>query len=143
MYVDAQQKYSDAQALTVTAVSTNAIDHSQDRNFGIGKPMAIVITVTVAAGGTTPTMQATLQADTTSAFGAPVTVAATGVLTGTQMAAGAKFILPVPADLLTARFTRLNYTMGGTSPTVTVTAWLTPADAIQNEVYYPAGTTVQ
>ena len=143
MYVDAQQKYSDAQALTVTAVSTNAIDHSSDRNFGIGKPMAIVIAVTVAAGGTAPTMQVTLQADTTSAFGAPVTVTSTSVLTAAQMVAGAKFILPVPPDLLTARFTRLNYTMGGTTPTVTVTAWLTLADAIQNEVYYPIGVTVQ
>jgi hypothetical protein len=70
MYIDAQQQYSQAQALTVSAVSTNAIDHSQDRNFGIGVPLAILVTVGVAAAGG-GTLTIALQADTTSAFGSP------------------------------------------------------------------------
>lgn len=141
MYQDAQNTYSQAQALTVTAVSTNAIDHSSDRNMGVGEPLVVVVAVTVsAAGGGTLTV--TIQADTTSAFGAPVTVATTAALAAATLVAGYKFIIPVPPDLLWARWSRLNYVMA-TMTGITVTAFLTLASAVQNEVYYPAGTVVQ
>lgn len=143
MYIDAQQQYSAAQAVAGpgTVVSTNAIDHSSDRNFGIGKPMAILITVGVAAAGG-GTLTVTLQADTTSAFGAAVTVATTAALAAAALTAGAKIVIPVPPDLNTARWSRLSYVLA-TMTGITLTAELTPADAIQNEVYYPAGVTVQ
>ena len=43
MYTDAQNLFSDAQALTVTADSTNVIDLGVDRNVGQGEPLAVVI----------------------------------------------------------------------------------------------------
>jgi hypothetical protein len=140
MYIDAQQQYSAAQALVATAVSTNAIDHSKDRNLGIGNPLVVVVSVGVsAAGGGTLTI--TLQADTTSAFGAPVTVATTTAIAAATLVAGYQLIIPVPPDLLMDRWSRLNYTMA-TMTGITVTAELQPANAVQNVVYYPAGVTI-
>lgn len=143
MYIDAQQQYSQAQALAGpgTVVSTNAIDHSQDRNFGIGEPMVVVITVGVAAAGG-GTLTVTLQADTTSAFGAPVSVAVSPAIAAAALTLGAKYVLPVPPDLATLRWSRLSYVLA-TMTGITVTAELQPASMVQNEVYYPAGVTVQ
>lgn len=139
-YVDAQQLFSDAQALTGTAVSTNIIDFGQDRNIGIGKPMAVVITADVALAGTSPTLAIAVQADDNSAFSSAGTVATTP--TYTALALGAQLVIPIPADTATERFMRLSYTLGGTTPTVTLTAYLAPVDQIQNNPQYAAGITV-
>lgn len=140
MYIDAQLQFSQAQALVATAASTNAVDFGKDRNIGIGKPMAILVTVGVSpAGG--GTLQITVQADTTSAFGAPVTVAQTIAIAAANLTAGTKVIIPIPADLSTDRWMRLNYTMV-TMTSITVTAELVTQDAVQNEWYAPAGTTI-
>lgn len=140
MYVDAQQEYSVAQVVVATAVSTNSIDHSSDRNIGVGEPLVVVITV-VSLAVTAGTLTVTLQADTTSAFGSPVIAATSPALATATLIAGYKYVMPVPPDLLTARWSRLNYTIV-TITTVTLTSFLTLAAAVQNEVYYPAGVTV-
>ena len=101
-------------------MSTNAIDLSKDRNIGIGKPMAVL--VTVGSGAVTAgTLTITVQADTTAAFGAPVTVATSPALATATLVAGYKYVIPIPPDLLTDRFMRLNYTIV-TITTVTLTA---------------------
>lgn len=141
MYIDAQQQYSVAQALTVTAVSTNSIDHSQDRNLGIGEPLVVLVTVGVAAAGG-GTLTISLQTDATSAFGSPVTVATTAAIAAAALGLGAKVVIPIPPDLLMNRWSRLNYVLA-TMTGITVTAELTLASAIQNEWYAPAGITVQ
>lgn len=140
MYIDAQLQFSQAQVVTATAVSTNAIDLGKDRNIGIGKPMAILITVGSAAV-TAGTLTIQVQADTTSAFGAPVTAATSVALATATLVAGFKYIIVLPPDLLTDRWMRLNYVIV-TITTVTLTAELVALDSIQNEVYYPAGTTI-
>lgn len=141
MFLDSLQLYSDAQALTATAVSTNVIDHKQDRNLGIGEPLVVVVVVDVALDRTTgdETYSVTLQTDDNEAFGSPTTVVTLSLLTYT---AGTKFVIFVPADLLTERYTRLNYTLGGTTPTGTVTAFLTLASMVQNNVVYADAITV-
>jgi hypothetical protein len=142
MYIDSQHLFSDAQALTATAASTNLIDLGADRNIGIGEPIAVVLTVDVAAGGTSPTLAVAVQADDNSSFSSAATVVSSATLTGSQMTAGAQFVIPIPADLLTERYIRLNYTVGGTSPTVTVTSFLQPQNMIQNYVSYADGITI-
>lgn len=140
-YVDAQNLYSDAQALVASGVSTNLIDHGQDRNLGIGEPLVIVLTVDVAAaGGGTLTVQ--LQTDDNAAFSSPANVTATQALAAAALTAGAQIIIPVPPDLLTERFTRLNYVMA-TMTGITVTSFLTRASMVQNQVTYAAGVTVR
>lgn len=142
MYIDAQNEYSVAQALAGpgTVVSTNAIDHSQNRRLGIGEPLVVVVAVGVAAAGG-GTLTVTLQTDTTSAFGAPVSDAVTAAIAAATLVAGYKFIIPIPADVNFTRWSRLSYVLA-TMTGITVTAWLTLASAVQNEIYYPAGATV-
>jgi hypothetical protein len=142
MYIDRQNKFSIAQALTATAVSTDVIDLGADRNIGIGEPMAVVLNVDVAAGGTSPTLVFAIQADDNVGFSSAATIASSATLTGAQLVAGAQFVLPVPPDLTTERFIRVNYTVGGTSPTVTVSCQLQPMNMIQNYVSYPDGFTI-
>lgn len=137
MYVDAQLLFSDAQALTVTAVSTNLVDFGQDRNIGIGKQMSIVVGVDVsAAGGGTLTIA--VQADDNSGFASPGTVTTSAAIAAATLVAGYQLVLPIPADLLTERFMRLNYTLA-TMTGITVTAYLAPSDQIQNAVTYASG----
>lgn len=141
MYVDAQQLFSDAQALTVTAVSTNLIDHGQDRNLGIGTPLVVVVGVDVsAAGGGTLTVA--IQADDNSGFASPATVMTSAALAAATLVAGYIFVLPVPADTLTERFMRLNYTLA-TMTGITVTAYLAMLLQVYAAPQYAAGVTVQ
>lgn len=137
MILDALNQYSDAQALTATAASTNVVDHGQERRIGTGEPMAVLITVDVALAGTSPTFAAALQSDDNSGFASAATVATTK--TYTSLAAGAKVVLPVPPGEATERYTRLNYTLGGTTPTVTVTAELVPMSMIDQAHLYADG----
>lgn len=143
MHLDAQHLYSDAQALTATAASTNLIDHGPgaERRLGSGEPMAVVITVDVALAGTSPTFQATLQSDDAAGFGSAATVAQSQSYSA--LAAGAKVVIPIPPGVATERYTRLNYTLGGTTPTITVTAFLMPMSMIQNDAVYADGFAIQ
>ena len=141
MIIDAQNLFSDAQALTATAVSTNVIDLGADRNIGIGEPMAVVVCIDVALDGTTTdeTYVVTVQSGSTAT---PTTVIATRTITYTEGVIGAKFVLPLPADTSADRYLRVNYTLGGTTPTGTVTTFLTPMSMIQNNAIYADGITI-
>ena len=142
MYVDKLLQFSDAQALTATAVSTNVIPLSSDRDIGIGEPMAAVVFITTAADYTAgnETYQFTLQTATDAAFTSAVTVVASGVINGDDLPLGKKIVLPIGHANL--RFLRVNYTLGGTTPTATVDAYLSPLKFINGEAYYASGYTV-
>jgi hypothetical protein len=137
MYVDRENLFSNAQALTATAASTDLIDLGQERRLGIGEPMCVVIGCDVAMGGTSPTMIATLQSDDNAGFSSATTVVVSP--TFSAFAAGAKYVLPIPPGTATERYLRINYTMGGTSPTITVTTHLQPMSMVQNDAVYPDG----
>jgi hypothetical protein len=143
MYVDAQLMYSDAQALTATAVSTNIVDHGADRDMGTGEPLAVVVLVDVALDGTTgdETYAVQVQTDDNSSFSSASSVGGSVSLTR-GAAAGTKYVIPLPADTAIERYTRLNYTLGGTSPTGTVTAYLTPMSMIQGSNLYADAITI-
>lgn len=147
MYLDAQNLFSDAQALSSTAVSTNVIDLGVDRDVGDGEPMCVLITVDVAADFTTgdETYQIDIQTGSTAT---PTTVIARRIPVVTasnatsELGLGAKLVIPLPKE--NQRFLRLNYTLGGTTPSVTLTAALVPmsfADG-KNFQQYASGFTV-
>jgi len=146
MIVDSQTTLSDAQALTGTSavISTNVYDGSSDRNLGTGNPMAVVITFDVALAGTSPTWLVALQTATDAAFTSPVTVLTSQTFSGAaNLPAGKKLAYLLPAIDEQLQYFRLSYTMGGTSPTSTVTASIVPANRVQNaEVYYPKNYTI-
>jgi len=118
MIIDYNLQFSDAQALTVDAASTNVIDLGSDRDIGPGTDMKIAVTLDTDMGGTSPTMAVQVQTDDNAAFSS-----ATTVLTSRTVAAGSagdSLIIGLPDT--NERYVRLNYDMGGTSPTVSVTA---------------------
>jgi len=132
MLISAQQLFSDAQAITTTAASTNVIDLGATgtvlgapaalvRDIGKGKPIPIVVRLDVAAGGTSPTLDVAVQVDTVENFASPTTVATAAQVAGGT--AGQEVYLDVYLPEGTnQRYMRLNYTTGGTSPTHTITA---------------------
>lgn len=143
MLLDAQTLLSDAQALTATANSTNVYDSSSDRNIGLGTPLGVKITCDVAIGGTSPTATAKIVTDDNASLSSKTDV--TGAVSLAGLAAGGSVIIPVPPDTVMERYIAVTYTLGGTSPTITVTAWLAPLSMLETSgtnVYYAAGYTV-
>ena len=140
MFIDAQNLFSDAQALTTTAASTNLVDLSADRDIGKGEPMVVVLSLDVATDGTTgdETYSVDLETDDNASFSSPAVLSTTAV--ARSLAAGTQFVIAVPAT--NERYLRLNYTLGGTTPTATVTAFLTAASMVQNFVAYPDAITI-
>lgn len=134
MILDAQLLFSDAQPLTATAVSTNIIDLGVQRNIGVGEPMVAIVCADVALAGTTPTLSVSVQFDDTAAFSTPTTVGTSKSYS--TLALGGKIVVGIPANSDGEQFVRLNYTLGGTTPTATVTSALQPANFLQNEGYY-------
>jgi len=130
MILDLQTLFSDDQALTVTAVSTNLIDltaaqtppysNALVRDIGPGTPIDVLIQLVVNSGGTSPTLIAQLQMDTTAAFSSATTVAVSATLAGGS--AGDRLSIRYIPDGTTEQFIRLNYVLAGTSPTYTVTS---------------------
>lgn len=150
MFVDAQLQFSSAQALVATAVSTNIIDTGAnfagteaDRNVGVGEPMGVLISVIVAADFTTTdeTYRFDLQTDTVVGFGTLVVLFAVTIV-ATLLTAGAQMVLPLPADKRGLRFLRMNYTLGGTTPSVTVSSFLQPLSMLQNFIVYQDALTI-
>lgn len=139
MILDALLVVSDAQAVTVDAVSTNTIDlgtSSPAREIGSGEPMSMLVTVDVAADFTTgdETYAFELIQSANANLSSP-TVLNRRVLTAAQLALGAIFAVPLPPGTPSARYLGMNYDTGGTTPTLTITAALVPTrfvDMIKN-----------
>src|SRR4030066_92187 len=107
MILDAQAQFSDSQALTATALSTNVIDLSADRAIGRGTPTA-------------PAQNADL------------------------LVAGYTFVLPLPPTGLgeSERYLGVRYTLAGTTPTITVSAYLVPMSMLQGNESFPDAITI-
>lgn len=147
MILDAQALLSDAQALTGTALSTNTYDLGAAGNdVGIGEPLCAVVTVDVAADATTgdETYRFSVIQSANANLSSSDELLTTNVtfVTRAFLSAGRKLILPIPPGLLTKRFIGLNYTLGGTTPLITVTAAILPMSMVQNEKAYADGFTI-
>lgn len=70
MYLDAQLLFSDAQAVTAAAASTNTIDLSAVRDIGTGTPLYVVSVCDVAMtdGSSDSTLDVILYGDSTTTF---------------------------------------------------------------------------
>lgn len=142
MILDAHNLFSDAQALTATAASTNLIDLGADNNVGIGEPMVVVLQLDVAADDTTgdETYSVALQTDDNSSFSSATSVGSATITRGD--AAGTRYVISVPPSTSLERYVRVYYTLAGTTPTATVTAYMIPQSFLQNDVYYADGITI-
>lgn len=70
MYVDSQLLFSDAQAVTAAAASTNSIDLGAVRDIGTGESLYVVCSVDVAMtdGSSDSTLVVSLEGDSTTTF---------------------------------------------------------------------------
>lgn len=138
MILDSLLKFSDAQALTATADSTNVIDLSNDRDIGKGEPMALVVTVGVAADSTTgdETYQFQLETDDNAAFSS-ATVIGDVTVAAANLAAGDKVVIPLGQT--NERYLQARYVLGGTTPSVTVDAFLQPLSMVDASATYASG----
>ena len=156
MYIDKLLKVSDAQAFTATAVGTNVIDLSVERGIGNGEPMAMVFSVVVAADQTTgdedytfDVEYATNAAQSTGAqlmgrrifeSGTPTAPAQDADL----LVAGFVFAIPIPPTTGTedGQFLGIRATLAGTTPTITVDAYLAPLADVSQYVAYADNVTI-
>lgn len=143
MILDKEQQFSDAQALTGSVVSTNVIDLAQARDLFSGELMVVVFNVKVAAdvANGDETYQFDLEQDDNEGFSSGAVIA-TRTIDKALLIAGFQFTLPVPQETTGEQFLRVSYVLGGTTPSITISAHLVPASFIQNERTYPSGFTV-
>jgi hypothetical protein len=128
MIIDRELMFSNAQAVTAAAASTDLIDLAPlglaasaggsptnlGRNLGVGQETYIWVSVDVAMTdtGSDSTITVDLQTDDNSGFASAATVATLLTIPAVQ-AAGAKFFVRVPIARDTVpyeRYIRLNYT---------------------------------
>src|SRR5262245_1335216 len=144
MFIDALNLLSDAQALSATGFTTNTIDLGNitpKRDIAVGEPMCIAyhVEVTAAAGGTFVfEFVQSANADLSSPD-----VLATMTVVAATLVAGYKFYLPLPSQAITKRYIGGRYTLGGTTPTITVSAEVQPLSMVQNDKTYAKGYTIQ
>lgn len=157
MMFDAQNLFSDAQAVTADAVGTNVIDLSVDRSIGNGEPMCVVFCVDVAADQTTGDEDYTFEVEYASnaaqstgrqligrrvfESGTPTAPAQDADL----LVAGFTFVIPIPPTRLSEseRFLGIRYDVTGTTPTITCTAFLAPLSMYDSGlVQYPDALTI-
>lgn len=156
MILDSQLQFSDSQALTATALSTNVINLSADRNIGVGEPMAVMVNVEVAADQTTGDEDYMFDLETASDAGITTARKLLGrriFESGTPAApaenadllvAGFTFAIPIPPGGLaeSEQYLGLRYTLAGTTPTITVSAFLVPLSTIEKANVYADGITI-
>lgn len=141
MILDRENAFSIQQALSGAGNinSTDLIDLSQLRQIGFGEDLYLVLNVDVAAGGTSPTLQVNVQTDDNAAFSSPAVALTSPTYAQAQLGLSTQIVLPLPQQGW-ERYIRLQYVLGGTSPTLTLSAHI--AENYQQDVKYPAGFTV-
>lgn len=116
MMIDNALAVSNAQVITATGNSTDLIDALGAFNLGADQVPHFILNVS-AVSGTSPTMTVNLVGADDSAFSTnKVTI---GAIT-TSITAVGNYRIPV-ASVARKRYYRLEYTIGGTSPSFTAT----------------------
>lgn len=127
MILDRTLLFSEGQAITASAASTNVVDLGETgkpvgasanlvREIGFGNDVEMVCTVVESFDKLT-SLTISIQVDDNAAFASPTTVWTSVAYPLSQLATGAKFLLPdeIPAGV-NERYMRLYYTVAGTTP---------------------------
>lgn len=125
MITSQNQVFSDHQAITATAASTNYIDlgavgtpvrgNPLTRDIGKGQPVPLLIQVTETFN-TLTSLKVDVQVAATSAFSSPKTLISETILLA-DLVAGKKVNFQVLPDGVDQRYLRINYTVAGSPPT--------------------------
>lgn len=126
MIFSAQQIFSDDQAITATAISTNVIDlgaagtpyggaAALNQDIGKGAPIPVLIQVTEAFNNLT-SVAVTVETSDAAALTSS-TVLATETILLADLVAGKQTFLQVLPNGVTGRYLGIRYTVVGTAPT--------------------------
>lgn len=141
MIIDGQTTLWNAAALTATAVSDFAYDlgaaavtSGTIADPTSGEPLCVAMAVLVAADSTTG--NETYEFDTISATASDLTtgqvIIAKYVILAANLSAGTLVIFPLQPHAVPAqRYLGMKAVLGGTTPTITVTAWITSMKMVQ------------
>lgn len=122
-------QFSDGQAITATAASTNLIDLGATgtvygaaapmvRDIGPGNEVELFVGVTQTFNNLT-SLTISIETDDNAGFSSATTVWTSPAYTLAQLATGAKYLLPDAFPVGTnERYVRLKYTVAGTAPTL-------------------------
>jgi hypothetical protein len=146
MFLDALLMVSDAQAVTADAVSTNTIDLGNPtvkRRVGTGEPIGFGVFVDVAADFTTMDETYAFEAisSATANLASPTVLTRRAIL-ASLLTAGSRHFIPIPPGTPLQQFIGLNYDVGGTTPTITVTAHLMAQSEFDEWTAYAKGYSV-
>jgi hypothetical protein len=114
-----------AQALSADANLTDVIDLKAAGLLGTGKPLQVVINVDVAADATTgdETYTFNVITDDVATIDSGTTIA-TKTIARADLAINTLHTIDIPENVATLQYLGVAFDGGGTTPTVTVTAWL-------------------
>lgn len=136
MITDVTNLFSNAQAITATAPSTNTIDLGAPgtvygaaaavvRDIGKGREVPLLIQVVQTFNNLT-SLQVDLQTDDNTGFASPLVAWTSGAIPLASLAAGYVFAMEDMPRRVNERYARLLYTVVGTAPTLgQVTAGVT------------------
>jgi hypothetical protein len=144
MFLDAQTLVWDATALTSDAASSNTYDSGAAGNeIATGEPLTLCIQVDVAADGTTTdeTYEFQVIQSTVAALTSPDILVQRSI-TYANLSVGSLHYLPIPPGAKTKRYLGAYFNGGGTTPTITVTAWFAPMSMIQRNAVYADALTI-
>lgn len=126
MILDKQALFSDAQAITASAASTNQYDcgatgtpsgSSVPLKFDLGISDIPLLIQVVEDFATLTSLTVTIQTDSDVAFGSPATAWTSGAIPVASLKAGYKFAAIFAPLTTNERYVRLNYTVGGSNAT--------------------------
>lgn len=123
MFIDAQQQFSDKQAVTSTGYSTNSVEIPPGLNAGIDMAAQIIVR---SESGTNPTLTVELE---TSADDSTYTK-----VVGIKKPDGDKvFNIALGSISGLKKFLRLRYVVGGVSPAYNITSMLVAGDGFSSQ----------
>jgi len=132
MRIDKFNQFSDAQAVTASAISENVIDAQHVSNtlkdLGAGEELYLVVVCTTAMtdGSSDSTVTVTLESDSTADLATSATVHITLPVFAALSAAGTMRVVALPQSLLYERYLGVRYTVAnGNLTTGSFSAFLT------------------
>ena len=152
MILDSQLILSDSQAFTASAFATNVIDNSVSSALGTGEPMALLITVEVAADIVTGDESYTFDLEYSSTANQSsgrellnrMAYSAAGSANSrlaSLLVAGYQFAMPIPPTVAssTERYLGMQVILSGTTPSITISSHVVPLSFIDSTIDYATG----